>query len=76
MPSRPSALPDAVVGPAPDRRDMIDGRSPARPKVLLDLAAGRRAEKGHADDLAVDVELELLRCGIPDANRLGLLVPR
>ena len=53
---------------------MLDDFSPTGPESLLDPAEGHDAEECDTDDLAVDVELELLRCGIANPDRPGVLV--
>jgi hypothetical protein len=72
----PPRFPDPVVRLTPDRLDVIDHRPPARPQPLLDLAGDGRAEESHTHHLAVDIELKLLGCRVPDPDRLGLLVAR
>jgi hypothetical protein len=70
---RSARLPDPVVGLAPDRLDVFDEHPPARPQPLLDPAARLGPDEHHPDDLAVDVELELLGSRVPDADGPGAL---
>src|SRR5918998_1855660 len=60
---------------APDRLHMFDHSAPARPQPRFDPAHRLGADEHDAGDLAVDVELELLGRGVPDAHRAGALVP-
>src|SRR3954471_12276445 len=72
--TRPAHLPDAVVGLPPDRLDILDHPAPTGPEAFVDPAEQLAAEERHADDLAVDVELELFGRCIADPDRLGALV--
>jgi hypothetical protein len=72
--TRSAGFPDAAVGLTPDRLDVVDDRAPTRPEALLDPADDRRAEERDAEDLAVDVELELFGRGVADADRFRALV--
>ena len=67
-------LPDPVVGPLPDRLDVLDDGAPPRPHPRLDCAQHLRGREQDGDDLAVDVQLELLGCRVADPHRLGALV--
>jgi hypothetical protein len=67
--SRSARFPDPIVRVAPDRLDVLDDPLPARPQPVLQSAQRLRADVRDAHDLAVDVELELLRGSVTDADR-------
>ncbi len=70
----PARLPDPVVGLRQIVSDVLDDGPPARPVAVFDLAQSLGAEEHHRRDLAVDVELKLLRRRVADADRCGALV--
>ncbi len=75
MPPRPAHLPDPLVGLAPAGLEPVEdlaGQPPGRVGRLEALIA-RLVES--VDDLAVDVELTLVRCAVADANGLRAFVP-
>jgi hypothetical protein len=74
VPTWPADLPDALVGLLPSRLEPVDEPAGEAPGIV------RRRESLSArliegvDDLAVDVELPLPRCAVPDPNGPGALV--
>src|SRR5215210_3473555 len=71
---RPARLPDPVVWVAPDRLDVLDDGSPARPQPLLDPAERLRTEEHDGRNLAIYVELKLLGGRVAYPDRRGALV--
>jgi hypothetical protein len=76
MPPRTADLPDPLVRSVPVVNHEIDERPLELPGRLLgrDSRRLRQVQSGH--DLTVDVELELLRCGVADPDRARAGVPR
>jgi hypothetical protein len=75
MPPRTADLPDPLVRSVPVVNHEIDERPLELPGRLLgrDSRRLRQVQSGH--DLTVDVELELLRCGVADPDRARAGVP-
>src|ERR1700738_5388027 len=74
--ARSADLPDALVGLLPDRLQAIDQRPLQLPGFLLRPEADPAREVHRVHHLAVDVELQLARGGVADADRPRALVAR
>ena len=69
-----AALPDRCVGQLPAVDGQVDHGVQLLPELLADLAAEARVEVGAVQQLAVDVELELVDGTVADPHRLGAAV--
>ncbi len=76
MPARPADLPDALVLLLPVRLEPVEGLLRERPRVVRRRQAPATRLVEGIDDLAVHVELELIRSAVSDANRLRTFVAR
>ena len=65
---RASHFPDPFVRLVPARLDMLDDLALERPGRRLWLDTGSAGEVHAVDELAVDVELELMDRGVADAD--------
>ncbi len=74
MPPRATYLPDALVGLAPAGLEPLEELAGDRPRVIRGFEAFPARGMHRIDDLAVDVELELVRRVVSDANGLRSLV--
>ena len=76
VPERPSDLPDAGVLLTPAVLEPSEQLQHQRPDVLVRRSTLDPQLVDGVQDLAVDVQLELRRCGVPDPYRRRALISR
>src|SRR5581483_12016356 len=69
VPAAGARLPDALVGLVPVAAYVVADAAQQALRLAIEGAAVARELVGGVDDLAVDVELELLRGGVAGAHR-------
>ncbi len=67
-------LPDALVGLVPVLADPFDHAGEVDPRLVVDRRAVAAVVVDGVDQLAVDVELELVRGAVPDPDGRGALI--
>jgi hypothetical protein len=72
---RAAHFPDALVGGAPARLDVLDHLALERPRGLLGLEPAAACDVHAVDELAEDVELELTDRRVADPHRARAFVP-
>ncbi len=69
-------LPDTVIGIAPDLTEVV-GEGPLHPPAGGQVGKTQAAAfRQNRHDLAIDIELNLLRCGVADPHRGGIGIAR
>ena len=76
LPGRPADFPQSLIGDLPVRLQKLEQSDLDFPGLGLRRQTGGPREMQGIHDFAVDIQLELLRCGVPDSHRGGFLVAR
>src|SRR5215469_9926610 len=69
VPARPADLPNSLIRLGPDFFEMIDQRSSQFPAGLAFFQSLAPGQVEGIEKLAIDIELQLSRGGVPDSYR-------